>query len=544
MSPLRSYLYQADIANVLESIQVAVDALIPILPSIDPFLKEDLESQKAIIHTDRAADGVQLRRLLRDSFRKEPVEGDLSRDEQQVLIGALKIELSSSSISPDMVQLYEQVLARIETEPVQQIDEGSSDVVFQDLTGKIVRVSDAPIAWGAVTSVWSGELFGKPVSIFTSVHTSHSITDDLATLKAGIPWSAFHHKNVLPLLGIIRNFGKYNIGLVTPWMTNGTVMEYVSENPGADRLKIITDFATGLAYLHSLNPPYVHGILTETVLLIDEHGNGLLAGFASAMFESSCITGLRFRAPETYSSVQNGQKLSTDIYSFAMVLISILTGHKPFSNYSRDMNIVTAVKNGQRPPHPSGSLVHPALDDGVWAIIIRCWAQNPDDRPTASQIVRELEDLRRLPDLDVPDLTNLVFLNDSIHVVLKSGGFGDVRRGNLHAFGPVALNTCFERPGSARTTGNEEVPKRGDNMEQASTSKHITLPWYHGHHGTFYMSCVALDAKRKLHRIFENKGSGESYTNNCWDMSRVSVSARAEPASHPWRFTRSQRSDW
>jgi len=207
MSPLRSYLYQADIANVLESIQVAVDALIPILPSIDPFLKEDLESQKAIIHTDRAADGVQLRRLLRDSFRKEPVEGDLSRDEQQVLIGALKIELSSSSISPDMVQLYEQVLARIETEPVQQIDEGSSDVVFQDLTGKIVRVSDAPIAWGAVTSV--------------------CITDDLATLKAGIPWSAFHHKNVLPLLGITRNFGKHNIGLVTPWMANGTAMDYL-----------------------------------------------------------------------------------------------------------------------------------------------------------------------------------------------------------------------------------------------------------------------------------------------------------------------------
>ncbi len=82
-----------------------------------------------------------------------------------------------------MAQLYEQVLARVETDPVQHIDEGSSGEVFQDLTGKIVRVSDAPVARGAITSVWSGELFGKPVSIFTSAQIPRNISEDLASLK-------------------------------------------------------------------------------------------------------------------------------------------------------------------------------------------------------------------------------------------------------------------------------------------------------------------------------------------------------------------------
>lgn len=123
------------------------------------------------------------------------------------------------------------------------------------------------------------------------------------------------------------------------------------------------------------------------------------------------------------------------------VLHQILTGDKPFSTFRNETSIIMEVQNGQRPPRPDQTLVHRGLDDKLWEIVVRCWAQNPEDRPTASQIVRELVDLRRLPDLDVPDLTNLVQLNESIHSVMASGGFGDVRRGSLHNFGPVALKT-------------------------------------------------------------------------------------------------------
>ncbi len=51
-------------------------------------------------------------------------------------------------------------------------------------------------------------------------------------------------------------------------------------------------------------------------------------------------------------------------------------------------------------------------------------------------------------------------------------------------------------------------------MEQAPTYQYFALPWNRGHTRPFYMSGVALDAKGKLYRIFEDKGSGESHTNS------------------------------
>lgn len=166
--------------------------------------------------------------------------------------------------------------------------------------------------------------------------------------------------------------------------------------------------------------------------------------------------------------MHNENELRSDIYGFSMVVLNvrfrsssftvifilttfsfricvaynqILTGDKPFASYPRDFEIITAVKRGQRPDRPNHTLIHRALDDKLWDIIARCWAQDPEDRPTASQVLRELEDLRRLPDLDVPDLTLLVRLNENIQNVMASGGFGDVRRAMLHAVGPVALKT-------------------------------------------------------------------------------------------------------
>jgi hypothetical protein len=45
------------------------------------------------------------------------------------------------------------------------------------------------------------------------------------------------------------------------------------------------------------------------------------------------------------------------------------------------------VAGGYRPPRTE------AFDDGVWALIEACWAQDPLDRPTAAEVVAILEAL-------------------------------------------------------------------------------------------------------------------------------------------------------
>ena len=80
-------------------------------------------------------------------------------------------------------------------------------------------------------------------------------------------WTELNHCNVLPCLG----FAEYNSSpaLVSEWMENGNVIEFLTNNINADRLKMVhtyicvvcdgnsTDFPTkaigiacGLGYLH------------------------------------------------------------------------------------------------------------------------------------------------------------------------------------------------------------------------------------------------------------------------------------------------------
>lgn len=51
-------------------------------------------------------------------------------------------------------------------------------------------------------------------------------------------WSGLHHINILPLLGYTMDFGPYP-ACISPWMENGTVMQYLERNPAADRCTIV-----------------------------------------------------------------------------------------------------------------------------------------------------------------------------------------------------------------------------------------------------------------------------------------------------------------
>jgi len=73
-------------------------------------------------------------------------------------------------------------------------------------------------------------------------------------------------------------------GLVSPFMENGTALEYISKNPTVDRFRLVNGFdifhglfilnyvikvlgvTLGLCYLHSRNPPVVHGDLRAVCL--------------------------------------------------------------------------------------------------------------------------------------------------------------------------------------------------------------------------------------------------------------------------------------
>lgn len=120
-----------------------------------------------------------------------------------------------------------------------------------------------------------------------------------------------------------------------------------------------------------------------------------------------------------------------------------MTDRAPFTG-ERRANVILALYRGERPERPRGQAVHRGLDDDLWNLIIRCWATEPAARPSASEIVAELTRMQQLPSLDVRDLTEEVVLDDSLHVVLARGGFGEIRRGWLKSGQSIALKTiCY-----------------------------------------------------------------------------------------------------
>ena len=90
-------------------------------------------------------------------------------------------------------------------------------------------------------------------------------------------WRQLKHKNILPLLGIVYDIPyKSSIGLLAPWMKNGSLDEYLKKNGNVDRLAIvsalryftgaihliafvsakISDIASALRYLHDQEPAF------------------------------------------------------------------------------------------------------------------------------------------------------------------------------------------------------------------------------------------------------------------------------------------------
>ena len=50
-------------------------------------------------------------------------------------------------------------------------------------------------------------------------------------------WKNLRHRNVLPLLGVTMTDDK--LVMVSEWMTNGNINEFVKADPGADRVGLV-----------------------------------------------------------------------------------------------------------------------------------------------------------------------------------------------------------------------------------------------------------------------------------------------------------------
>mmetsp|Transcript_8894 Transcript_8894/g.20913 ORF Transcript_8894/g.20913 Transcript_8894/m.20913 type:complete len:1062 (-) Transcript_8894:329-3514(-) len=173
--------------------------------------------------------------------------------------------------------------------------------------------------------------------------------------------SKFRHPNLVTLLG----WGQQGLSryLVYEFLAGGDVFQrlHKSRQPGTDkvfqwheRLSVCLDAATGLSHMHNSTPKAFHRDIKSANILLDRHGTAKMADFGL-----SCTSGQAGALHITVKTISGtpGYKCplyertgrfteGSEVYSFGMVLLEVLTGLDPSS----------------ADPHLPGGIIYPVAD--------------------------------------------------------------------------------------------------------------------------------------------------------------------------------------
>lgn len=64
--------------------------------------------------------------------------------------------------------------------------------------------------------------------------------------KEAVLWKRLTHKNILPFLGVSTDVAKFC--LISPWMKNGSIVEYVRNRPHVNPLELVRMNFQGRVY--------------------------------------------------------------------------------------------------------------------------------------------------------------------------------------------------------------------------------------------------------------------------------------------------------
>ncbi|OQU83065.1 wall-associated receptor kinase 2 isoform X2 [Sorghum bicolor] len=226
--------------------------------------------------------------------------------------------------------------------------------------------------------------------------------------------SQINHKNVVKLLGCCLETEVPL--LVYEFIPNGTLDQHLHiEDPKrslswSSRLRIATEIATSLAYLHSsVSIPIIHRDIKSSNILLDDTMTSKISDFGASRYIPINKTELTTRIQGTFGYLdlecfQTGRLTEkSDVYSFGVILVELLTRKKPTCSHLSN-------EYGGLVPHflnllASRNLTHiidpQVLEEGgtevqeVAMLAASCIKLRGEERPTMRQVEVTLEGLQQ-----------------------------------------------------------------------------------------------------------------------------------------------------
>ncbi|KAK8784170.1 hypothetical protein V5799_009462 [Amblyomma americanum] len=272
------------------------------------------------------------------------------------------------------------------------------------------------------------------------------IEEKLDFLSEAEMMKRFDHKNIVRLLGVCTTGEP--VYTVMEFMLYGDLKTYLlarrhlvkeSERHKSEEVSdrcltaMALDVARGLSYLADLK--YVHRDLACRNCLVNAGRTVKIGDFGMCrpMYDSDYyrfnkrgMLPVRWMAPE---SLNDGIFTTmSDVWSYGVLLYEIVTfASFPYQGLSNNQ-VLEYVKGYNTLPVPSGC--KPELE----ALLLRCWARIPSQRPTACEIVEILANDSKLisPCLDLPPASVQVEGTDSLELTAICD------RGRLHSISSLA----------------------------------------------------------------------------------------------------------
>ncbi|KAK8333007.1 hypothetical protein V6Z12_A10G175600 [Gossypium hirsutum] len=232
--------------------------------------------------------------------------------------------------------------------------------------------------------------------------------------------SRLHHRNLVSLIGYCSEQDEQM--LVYEFMPNGSLHDLLSDRYRHTlsfpmRMRIALGSAKGILYLHNeAYPPIIHRDIKANNILLDfkfapkvsDFGISRLAPLPDAEGTSAHVSTLvkgtpGYLDPEYFLTHKLTDK--SDVYSLGIVFLELLTGMLPISH---GRNVVREVFGACQ-----SGLMFSIIDQSMgaysseiikkfMALALKCCLDDPKERPTMLEVVRELENLcSQLPETEM-----------------------------------------------------------------------------------------------------------------------------------------------
>ncbi|PKK65342.1 kinase-like protein [Rhizophagus irregularis] len=210
----------------------------------------------------------------------------------------------------------------------------------------------------------------------------------------------FHNVCIINYYGITQDPTTKDFMIIMDYYSSGDLRHYITNHfyySWYKKLIMLISILSGLKYIHDAN--IIHRDFHSGNILYNNATSAIICDLgisksSIAADNSGEIYGIiPYIAPEIFQ----GHKYTTasDIYSFGMIMWEFMTGRRPFWDQNYDIDLIISICEGLRPP------ITTIIPKDYINLMKKCWHSDPNKRPTASSILKEL-DYIKLSELEKP----------------------------------------------------------------------------------------------------------------------------------------------